>query len=142
MVAATEPVQTMARETGATDSQARREAAVEFLQAAATDQVRHASETHVAPDFIHHNPWFEGTAEALLAGMEQNAKENPGKELEVLRTLADGDLVAVHSRVRMKRGAPWHALVHIFRFEGDRIVELWDISQEMPADSPNRHGMF
>jgi len=33
-------------------------------------------------------------------------------------------------------------VVHILRFEGDRIVELWDIGQEIPQDSPNEHGMF
>jgi len=37
------------------------------------------------------------------------------------------------------RGA---AVVHIFRFEDDRIVELWDLGQAIPQDSPNRHGMF
>ena len=26
--------------------------------------------------------------------------------------------------------------------EGDRIAELWDVGQEVPADSPNRNGMF
>jgi predicted SnoaL-like aldol condensation-catalyzing enzyme len=34
------------------------------------------------------------------------------------------------------------ALVHIFRFHGDRVVELWDIGQPVPEDSPNENGMF
>ena len=32
--------------------------------------------------------------------------------------------------------------MHIFRFDGDRVVELWDVSQAAPEDSPNRRGMF
>jgi hypothetical protein len=34
------------------------------------------------------------------------------------------------------------AVVHIFRFNGDRVVELWDVGQTIPADSPNRDGAF
>jgi predicted SnoaL-like aldol condensation-catalyzing enzyme len=33
-------------------------------------------------------------------------------------------------------------VIHIFRFEEDRIVELWDVGQEIPEDSPNDNGMF
>jgi hypothetical protein len=29
-----------------------------------------------------------------------------------------------------------------FRFENDRIAELWDIAQEVPAESMNSNGMF
>jgi len=32
--------------------------------------------------------------------------------------------------------------VHLFRFEGDHIVELWDIGQPVPAESVNTNGMF
>ena len=56
--------------------------------------------------------------------------------------LEDQDLVAVHSRVEHGPGLPTAGVVHIFRFDGDRIVELWDLGQEAPANSPNAHGMF
>ncbi len=58
------------------------------------------------------------------------------------RALEDGDLVAVHSRVRLKPGEPGIAIVHIFRFEGDLVAELWDVGQPVPSDSPNANGMF
>jgi predicted SnoaL-like aldol condensation-catalyzing enzyme len=50
--------------------------------------------------------------------------------------------VAVHSRVRQNQADRGAALVHIFRFEGDRIAELWDIGQPVPAESVNAIGMF
>jgi predicted SnoaL-like aldol condensation-catalyzing enzyme len=34
------------------------------------------------------------------------------------------------------------ALVHLFRFEGDRIAELWDIGLPVPAESVNTNAMF
>lgn len=77
-----------------------------------------------------------------MAGMEENARQNPHKTLEVLRALEDGDLVAVHARVQHRPDDRGAALVHVFRFEGDRIAELWDVGQPVPAESVNTNGMF
>lgn len=120
----------------------RKDTAVSFLQAAASGHARDASAGHVTPGFRHHNPHFAGDANALLTAMDDNARENPDKHLEILHTLQDGDLVAVHSHVRHGADDQGAALVHLFRFEGDRIAELWDIGQEVPAKSPNQYGMF
>ncbi len=77
-----------------------------------------------------------------MAGMEENARQNPDKRLDVLHVVEEGDVVAVHSRVQQKPDDRGAALVHLFRFEGDRIVELWDIGQPVPAESVNTNGMF
>lgn len=34
------------------------------------------------------------------------------------------------------------AVVHLFRFEGNLIVEMWDIGQPVPESTPNENGMF
>jgi predicted SnoaL-like aldol condensation-catalyzing enzyme len=117
-------------------------AAVEFLTLAATGKVREAYERHVGPGFRHHNPWFRGDAESLRAAMEENAAQNPDKTLEVQMALQEGDRVAVFSRVRQRHGDAGGAVVHLFRFEGDRIAELWDVGQEVPEESVNENGMF
>jgi predicted SnoaL-like aldol condensation-catalyzing enzyme len=119
-----------------------KDAAITFLELAASREVREAYEKFVGSEFRHHNPFFEGTAEALMAGMEENARQNPNKVFEVKRAIAEGDLVAVHSHVRQRPDDRGAAVVHIFRFEEGRIVELWDLGQPAPEDSPNRHGMF
>jgi predicted SnoaL-like aldol condensation-catalyzing enzyme len=97
---------------------------------------------HVGVGFRHHNPFFSAGPEALMAAMEENVAKNPDKVLDVQRALEDGDLVAVHSRVRQRPEERGAAVVHIFRFDGDRIVELWDVGQPVPETSPNDHGMF
>ena len=58
------------------------------------------------------------------------------------RTLEDGNFVAVHSHIRQHAQDRGGAAVHIFRFENDRIAELWDVGQAIPQDSPNEHGVF
>lgn len=119
----------------------KKEAAVTFLELATAGRVREAYEQYVHPDFSHHNPFFSGDRESLLAGMEESAREFPDKEFEHIRALEDGDLVAVHGKVRLASGSSWIALVHIFRFAGDQIIEEWEVAQEVPQDSPNEHGM-
>ena len=117
-------------------------AAVSFLKLAANGKVREAYSKFVGAGFRHHNPFFEGSAEALIAGMEENAHQNPSKVSEVKRVIVEGELVVVHSHVRQKPGDLGIAVVHIFRFEKGRIVELWDVGQPVPDKSPNQYGMF
>jgi predicted SnoaL-like aldol condensation-catalyzing enzyme len=118
------------------------EAATTFLQLVTANRIREAYERFVAPTFRHHNPWFRGDAASLMAGMEENAAKSPGKVCEVKQAIQQGDRVAVHSHVRMKPGETGIAVVHIFRFEGDRIAELWDVAMAIPEDSKNENGMF
>ncbi len=120
----------------------RKEAAISYLRLASSGKVRQAYDAYIGPNFRHHNPYFKGDAQALMAAMEENATKFPDKLLEVQRALEDGDFVAVHSRVQLKPGDAGVATVHIFRFEGDHIVELWDVGQAVPEDSPNENGMF
>lgn len=116
--------------------------AIAFLQMAASGHAVAAFEKYAGPDFQHHNAYFKGDANSLRDAMQENAALNPGKIFEVQRTLQDGDLVAVHSRVRFSDKPQVIAVVHIFRFAGNKIVELWDIGQPAPDQSPNENGMF
>src|SRR5262245_4274175 len=119
-----------------------KDAAIAFLKLASSGKVRDAYSKFVGAGFKHHNPFFEGSAESLSAGMEENARQNPNKVLGVKRAIADGDFVVVHSHVQQKPGDLGAAVVHIFRFEDGQIVELWDIGQPVPEKSPNLYGMF
>lgn len=119
-----------------------KERAVSFLELVASGNVREAYENYAGPDFRHHNPYFPGDADSLMSAMEENAAGNPDKILEVKRAIQEGDTVAVHSHVRQNPEDLGGAVVHIFRFRDDRIVELWDVGQAIPEDSPNENGVF
>jgi predicted SnoaL-like aldol condensation-catalyzing enzyme len=129
------------RKLSQTKPSTRKEAAVSFLRLARSGNVPQAY-VHIAPNFRHHNPYFPGDAASLAKGIEESAKLFPHKTLAVQRLLEEGDFVAVHSRVRLKPDGSEMALVHIFRFEGERIVELWDVGEPVPDKSPNENGMF
>ena len=119
-----------------------KDAAVSFLKMASSGNVREAYSKFVGPGFRHHNPYFEGSAETLMTAMQENARENPNNTLDVKRVIVEGDLVAVHSHVRQNPDDLGGAVVHLFRFEEGLIVELWDLGQPVPEESPNQYGMF
>jgi predicted SnoaL-like aldol condensation-catalyzing enzyme len=119
-----------------------KESAISFLRLASSGNVREAYEKYVHPQFRHHNPYFPGDRASLLAAMEDNAATFPQKEFEAVRALEDEDLVAVHGRVRLTPSSSWIALIHIFRFQDNQIIEEWEAGQEVPKDSPNENGVF
>jgi predicted SnoaL-like aldol condensation-catalyzing enzyme len=119
-----------------------KDAAVAFLQMTAAGQVEQAFERFAGPQFRHHNPHYPGDAGSIKAGMIENAARFPGMVLEVQRAIAEGPLVAVHSRARLTPDGADIAIVHILRFDGGRIAEMWDIGQAQPDPMPNELGMF
>ncbi len=119
----------------------KKETAISFLQQASSGNLDEAY-NKVAPNFRHHNPHFKGDAESLKAGMAGAHKQFPNAKLDVQRAIAEGDLVAVHSRMQHSPETATIAVVHIFRFEGDQIAELWDVGMEVPKDSPNENDAF
>ncbi|SHG53515.1 nuclear transport factor 2 family protein [Ornithinibacillus halophilus] len=119
-----------------------KEIAVSFLTLVASGKVREAYEQHVASTFIHHNPFFQGDRESLILAMEEDAAQNPDKSLEVKHAIAEDDLVTVHSHMKQQDNTPGYSLVHIFRLDENKIVELWDITQPVPEESVNEYGAF
>jgi predicted SnoaL-like aldol condensation-catalyzing enzyme len=117
-------------------------AAIEFLTMAAGGDVVDAYRRHVAADFKHHNPYFPHDRQALLEGMLQSAVAEPDKSFEIIRAVEEDGVVAVHSRLTRIAAGVQYAVVHILKFEDGKIVELWDIAQEVPDGSPNPVGMF
>jgi predicted SnoaL-like aldol condensation-catalyzing enzyme len=120
----------------------KKESAQHFLKLAAAGNSREAFKLYVGAAFKHHNVYFKGDANTLMIAIEEDAKRSPDKIFEIQRALEDGDLVAVHSRFRQNPNDTDYAVIHIFRFEGDKVVELWDFAQAAPAETINENGMF
>ena len=116
--------------------------ATEFLTMAASGRVRDAYERHVSDAFTHHNAYFPGDRESLLVAMEQSAASEPNKSFTVKQVIEAGDRVVVFSHLQRASSSEQYAVVHILRFVDSRIVEMWDVAQEIPAHSPNALGMF
>ena len=64
-------------------TESNKDVAVTFLKLASGGEVHEAYSRFVRPGFRHHNPFSEGSAESLSAGMEENARQKPDKVFEV-----------------------------------------------------------
>ena len=116
--------------------------AISFLQLVASGKIREAYDKYVHPDFHHHNAYFKGDRESLRAAMEEAQRKNPNKALDIKMAIEDGDRVAVLSHLKQDPGDRGAAVVHIFRFDGNQVVEMWDLGQPIPENMPNENGMF
>jgi predicted SnoaL-like aldol condensation-catalyzing enzyme len=102
--------------------------------------VRAAFDTYVAVDYVQHNP---GLADGRDAARDALAEKfaDPAFSIDVERMLVDGNLCALHLRP-CRDGRSSAAVVDIYRADGDRIVEHWDVIQPWPATAANDHPMF
>jgi len=117
------------------------ETAIDFLKMLTSQQVDEAFEKHIHVEFTHHNMHFAGDRNSFLTAIK-SGMQNVKTELVILRTLEENDLVAVHAKVRFDNSNNWIALVHFFRFEDEKIIEEWEVSNEVPDQIPNENGAF
>jgi predicted SnoaL-like aldol condensation-catalyzing enzyme len=118
------------------------QAAVDFLQLIVAGRIEEGYRKFVDMHGKHHNPYFPAGFPALQAAMTDDHEKFPDKKFTIHSVIGDGNTVAVHSHIVMDSGEKNFAVVHIFRFEHGRIVEMWDCAQSLPVDSPNADGAF
>lgn len=120
----------------------KKDIALTFLSLAAKGFAKDAFNKFASPTLIHHNAYFPADPIILMEAMEESARLNPNKDFQVQRALEDGDLVAVHSFIKQQPEDIGAVVIHIFRFENDKIAELWDFGQMMPEEIINSNGML
>jgi uncharacterized protein YndB with AHSA1/START domain/predicted SnoaL-like aldol condensation-catalyzing enzyme len=142
----TERLDELLRDIG--DRKDRREIAVEFLNSIGAGRPKEGLK-FFAPDCKTHNPFVPGGMEALTDAMIAVQKESALDEVEsdfklkIRHVLAEGDMVAVHTDLSSSKPSEGGLRqVHLFRFSGDKIVEYWDVTQQVEENSPNADGAF
>lgn len=122
----------------------KKQIAQEFLRLTEEGKAEEAFELYVAKDFKHHNSRLKGDCDSLIVAMTKTAERFPELVSKRYAALEDGNLVAVHSHIKplpkSKDGGLTY--IHIFRFSRNRIVELWDFGQALPANTVNENGAF
>lgn len=103
-------------------------------------RVREAFERHVSEDYVQHNPSAGNGREAAISLIEGLAA-TPGFEPSVKRIVAEGNLVAVHMHLSLGDG-PGLAVMDMFRLTDGKIVEHWDVIQEVPRQTTSGNTMF
>jgi predicted SnoaL-like aldol condensation-catalyzing enzyme len=112
-----------------------------FYQGLFGDKDYSVIDKYIAPDYIQHNPSLADGAESLKNAVQVWLKDVPKGKVDFQHIAADGDLVFLHVKTYGPTGKIT-AIVDIFKVTGNRIVEHWDVIQEVPEKSANKHPMF
>jgi len=97
---------------------------------------------YLGPYYRQHNPGAADGGEAFIAFVRGFTGAFPGLRFDFRRFVAEGDLVVVHSHLVRQPGDRGMAVMDIFRIENNRIVEHWDVLQEIPETAANANTMF
>jgi predicted SnoaL-like aldol condensation-catalyzing enzyme len=93
--------------------------------------------------YIQHNPLAADGTEAFVDFVTFFKSRNPQMNINIVRAIAECDLVMTHGHLTLSPEDRGNAVVDIFRLDNTgRIVEHWDVVQAVPETSANDNGMF
>lgn len=115
---------------------------VDYYQTAFNGDPEKAVQDHFGPRYTQHNPDAQDGPEAFIGFVHYLRGENPDLQLDIKRVIAEGDMVVTHSHLVLKPGDRGRALADFFRLEDGKVVEHWDVIQEVPESAANTNGMF
>ena len=122
--------------------EANKENAVAFYRTAYLGKPSKAVEMYVGSDYIQHNPGVGDGPQAFIEYFTQMAQEYPNKDIEFVRVIAEGDLVALHTHQTWPDNVEY-VTMDFFRFDDNgKIVEHWDALQLIPSESKNGNSMY
>ncbi|WP_199547059.1 nuclear transport factor 2 family protein [Streptomyces sp. N35] len=118
---------------------------VDYYQTAFGGNPEKAIANHFGPVYIQHNPDAADGPEAFIGFVRWLRGEYPNVQLNIKKVMAEGNMVVTLSHLDLEPGDPdnpGRALADFFRLENGKVVEHWDVIQEVPLESANPNGMF
>ena len=112
----------------------------EFYQQLFGDKNIEAIKKYVAEGYVQHNPFVADGRQALIEACSKWFKNEPKEKINIQHIAADGDLVFLHTKSKL--GKKTISIVDIFRIKDGKILEHWDVAQEVPDKAANKHPMF
>jgi predicted SnoaL-like aldol condensation-catalyzing enzyme len=126
----------------AADLEANKKTVLEFYEAGLNKKDFEAAAKYFGPKYIQHNPGAPDGIEGFKAFLNFLREKFPNSHSEIKRSFAEGDYVILHVHAVREPGTRGRAIVDIFRLENGKIVEHWDVAQDIPEKMPHNNGMF
>jgi predicted SnoaL-like aldol condensation-catalyzing enzyme len=115
-----------------------------FYRLALTDfKPKEAFARYAAPGFVEHSvDSTDGTAQSTVTFLSGLVSKTPRPKWEIVRTVAEGDLVFLQVRYTPAAGAAPVAVGELFQVRNGKLIAHWDIIEHAPAHPTNPNSMF
>jgi len=113
-----------------------------FYDAAINAKDFDKAKTYLGDRYVQHNPTAHDGPEGLKGYIDFLRAKFPNQHNEFVRAFADGDYVIVHVHSVQTPGTLGRAIVDIFKLEKGKVVEHWDVIQDVPERPANTNTMF
>jgi predicted SnoaL-like aldol condensation-catalyzing enzyme len=124
------------------DPEANKKIVIDFYDKALNQKDFEAAAKYIGPRYIQHNPLAADGPDGLKRLVTLLKEKFPNSRSEIKRAIAEGDLVVLHVHSVREPGQRGRAIVDIFRLENGKIVEHWDVIQDVPEKAANDNTMF
>lgn len=101
-----------------------------------------AADTYIGDKYIQHNPYVPNGTKPFYSYFTGYFEKNPNSSASIKRVVSQGDLVMIHVHSKQSKNDKGKAIVDIFRLENGKIVEHWDVIQEVKTDTASGNSMF
>lgn len=121
--------------------EANKKLVTEFYERVLNQKDVGAIDKYVGP-YKQHNPQAADGPEGLKGYIGYLKQSAPQFKAEIRKVIAEGDLVVLHVHAVPAPGARGLAIIDIFKVANGKLVEHWDVIQEIPEKAANANGMF
>jgi len=116
--------------------------AIAFYKMAYEGNPKKAIALYVGDTYIQHNPAVANGTQGFIDYFERMQSEFPNKSINFVRSIAQGDLVSLHTH-QIWPDDDQYVTMDFFRFdENGKIVEHWDAIQQIPKTAANENTMY
>ncbi|MGX1170074.1 putative SnoaL-like aldol condensation-catalyzing enzyme [Bradyrhizobium sp. USDA 372] len=122
--------------------EANRQTVLAFYEKGLNQKDADAALAYVGNRYVQHNPTAPDGPDGFRKFIGFLREKFPNSRSEIKRSFAEGDFVILHVHSVREPGTRGRAIVDIFKLENGRIVEHWDVVQEIPENPANGNTMF
>ena len=115
---------------------------LEFYEKAINEKDFQAASKYLGPQYVQHNQMAADGIDGLKRLIEFLRDKFPKSHNEIKRVFTNGDFVILHVHAVREPGTHGLAAVDMFRLQNGKIVEHWDVHEEIIEKPANSNTMF
>lgn len=105
-------------------------------------QVKAYADRYIGDQYIQHNPNVPDGKAPFVNFFTEKFSNNPAAKNVIKKAIAEKNLVVLHVHSTENDTDRGRAIIDIFRVKNGKIVEHWDVIQNIPEQSKNSNTMF